>query len=121
MTDVVTTTQQLLTVQQCLARLPIRMSERAFRQAVRCNGCYRGHRNQIFLTEEDFAAFLETLKPCNPRGDRRSSPTITRSAKPGIRAARTTSKIKTETPFDDAVSAARLTIRALCAKASATG
>ena len=56
----------LLTVRQCLDRLPIRMSEREFRRQVRLAGCCHEHRKQLFLTEADFQAFLETLKvqPC---------------------------------------------------------
>lgn len=52
----------LLTVRQCLDRLPIRMSEREFRRQVRLAGCCHEHRKQLFLTEADFQAFLETLK-----------------------------------------------------------
>jgi hypothetical protein len=54
-----------ITVEQYLAGLPIRMSEREFRRKVRSCGCYE-HRKQLFLTEADFTVFLETVKvvPC---------------------------------------------------------
>ena len=110
---------KLLTVAECLARLPIRMSERAFRKAVRDNDCCREHRKQLFLTEEDFAAFLETLTPCATSA-RRSRRTSIKGAKNGIRAGRIRPRTTPATLFENEVSSARAQIRKLCAKPTAT-
>ena len=66
---------KLLTVQECLGRLPIRMSEREFRRKIRKSGHYYEHRRQIMLSEADFAAIMEGLRPCSNsrRAGRRAS------------------------------------------------
>ncbi len=58
-------TAPLLTIADCLARLPVVMSERSFRQLVRRTGAYMEHRRQLMLTESDFAVVLEELRPCS--------------------------------------------------------
>ncbi len=54
--------KQFLTVEECLALLPVRVSEREFRRQVREMGlCYkRGH--QISLSQQQLATYIETLK-----------------------------------------------------------
>ena len=54
-----------LTVADCLARLPVKLSERTFRKLVRRCGTFIEHRKQMPLTEDDFAAVLETMRPCS--------------------------------------------------------
>lgn len=58
-------TTALLTIDDCLVRLPIQMSERAFRRVVRKSGFYMEHRRQLMLTEDDLRNVLETLRPCS--------------------------------------------------------
>jgi hypothetical protein len=114
---------KLLTVQECLDRLrdKIVISERAFRQKVRESDCCRVHRNQIFLTEDDFTAFLETLKPWNRlSGDRRLNRITANIVVSGPRGGRTTSGRPKANSKDEKASEARRAIRALCAKRNAT-
>jgi hypothetical protein len=57
---------RFLTVKQCLARFPIRISERSFRQLIRKTGAYHEWRRQLFLTEADFQVVLEHMRPRRP-------------------------------------------------------
>ena len=59
----------LLTVKECLDRLPILISERSLRQKIREAGCYCEHRRQIFLTEDHFEQLLESMEPCHSRSN----------------------------------------------------
>src|SRR5262245_59622160 len=65
----------LLSIADCLARLPagFKMAERTLRRKVRATGRYMEHRGQLMLTEDDFSAFLEGLRPCSnsPGGARK--------------------------------------------------
>src|SRR5262249_20173665 len=97
------------------------MSERTFRAAARKNGCCRQNGQQIFLTEGDFAEFLETLKPCHKRSARGSGRITTRSGKSGTREGRTRSKTQTQGQSSaKEISTARAAIHELCAKTNVT-
>ena len=51
------------TVREALALLPVNISERAFRRKLRQIGACRANGRQTFLTQSDFDAYLESLKP----------------------------------------------------------
>ena len=57
-----------LTIEMCRRQLPIRISRSELRRRVRLSGCYYVHRNQLFLSEADFACVLEGLRPAVLRG-----------------------------------------------------
>lgn len=61
------------TVKEALGLLPVNISERAFRRKLRQIGACRCNGRQTFLTEGDFAAYLESLKPENRQWDSNSS------------------------------------------------
>ena len=50
------------TVREALALLPVNISERAFRRKLREIGAARANGRQLFLTEADFAAYLESIR-----------------------------------------------------------
>jgi hypothetical protein len=70
-----------LTVEQCRASLPIKISRRALVRYIRAAGpgFYQEHRRQLFLTPEQWAAVVATIKPPERRaaGRRASSRSFT--------------------------------------------
>jgi hypothetical protein len=66
-----------LTVEQCRASLPIKISRRALVRYIRAAGpgFYQEHRRQLFLTPEQWAAVVATIRPPGRRaaGRRASS------------------------------------------------
>ena len=74
---------RLLTLDEVMERLPVRVSERALRAKLREAGCYMQLGHAMMLSESDYAELLEALRPCHSRSSRgrkaRTSTSVARS------------------------------------------